>query len=65
MYHSRIYEDDKKDIMESFSKDGVCRVLICTTAFGMGVDVAYIPHCIHFGSPKDVDMSQGEQTEIE
>ena len=55
MYHSKIDEIDKKEIMESFSKGGVCRILFCTTAFGMGVDVADIRRCIHFGPPQDID----------
>ena len=56
MYHARVDPSDKQQILESFkAPDGACRVLFCTTAFGMGVDVSDIRHCIHYGPPKDVD----------
>ena len=31
------------------------RVLICTAAFGMGVDCAGVTHVIHYGPPNDVE----------
>ncbi len=56
MYHARVAEDDKKQILESIvDPNGKCRVLFCTTAFGMGIDVANIRTVIHFGPPADVD----------
>ena len=56
MYHARVAEVDKKQILESMvNPDGNCRVLFCTTAFGMGIDVPNIRTVIHFGPPADVD----------
>lgn len=56
MYHARIAEDEKQQIMESImTPAGKCRVLFCTTAFGMGVDVSNIRTVIHFGPTIDVD----------
>ena len=56
MYHARISEDDKKQILESMVKlSGNCHVVLCTTAFGMGRDVPNIRTVIHFGPPADVD----------
>ena len=46
MYHARIGDNDKSLIMVKPS--GNCRVLFCTTAFGMGVDVPnVVVKCIH------------------
>ena len=48
MYHARVADDDKGLIMESMMKpSGNCRILFCTTAFGMGVDVPNIRTVIH------------------
>ena len=56
MYHARVSDDDEKQIMDSMSdKNGICRVLFCTTAFGMGVDVPNVRTVIHFGPPRDID----------
>ena len=56
MYHARISEDDKKQILESMvTPNGKCRILFCTTAFGMGIDVSNIRTIIHFGPAADVD----------
>ena len=45
MYHLRVGEDEKQQIMQSIlNTHGNCRVLFSTTAFGMG---------IHFGPPAD------------
>ena len=56
MYHSRVGEDEKQQIMQSIlNPHGTCRVLFSTTAFGMGVDVPNIRTVIHFGPPADMD----------
>ena len=54
MFHSRVDDQDKKTIMSSV-KDGSCRVIFSTIAFGMGVDIADIHMIIHYGPSKDVD----------
>ena len=35
--------------------NGICRVVFCTIAFGMGVDVPNIRTIIHYGIPSDID----------
>ena len=40
MFHARVDEEDKCNIISSFSSpSGICRVIFSTIAFGMGVDV--------------------------
>lgn len=56
MYHSKIDESDKKDILMSLkNENGVCRVLFSTIAFGMGVDIPNIRTVIHYGPSTDID----------
>ena len=56
MYHARFSEDDKQLILQSMlNPNGICRVLFCNTAFGMGVDAPNVGIVIHFGPPNDVD----------
>lgn len=56
MFHSTT-EDSRKDfISESFqSPDGIIRILFCTIAFGMGVNVKKVTRVVHFGPPESVD----------
>jgi ATP-dependent DNA helicase RecQ len=35
--------------------DSVLRIIICTTAFGMGIDCAAVTRVIHWGPPNDVE----------
>ena len=50
MYHSKIDESDKKDILTSLrNENGVCRVLFSTIAFEMGVDNPKIRTVIYYG----------------
>ena len=46
----------KQTILNSFvKKEGKLRVIICTVAFGMGVDCASVLHVIHWGPPADTE----------
>jgi ATP-dependent DNA helicase RecQ len=49
-YHADLPEQYKKDTAEKFSRREVA-VLVCTVAFGMGVDVAEVCCVIHWGAP--------------
>ena len=53
MFHSRVDEEDKMKSVKN--APGACRVLFCTIAFGMGVDIPNIRTIIHYGPPSDVD----------
>ena len=56
MFHARIDDEDKQTILKSLlMPDGTCRVVFCTIAFGMGVDVPNIRTVIHYGPSMDVD----------
>ena len=46
-YHSKIHDAERK-ITERDYRDGKAIALICTKAFGMGIDVKDIKHIIHF-----------------
>ncbi|MBU5434753.1 DEAD/DEAH box helicase [Pseudoflavonifractor sp. MSJ-37] len=46
-YHSRVTAQERK-LIEKEYRDGTALGLICTKAFGMGVDVKDIKHVIHF-----------------
>ena len=49
-------EDLKKKIIENFvNKDTATRVIICTEAFGMGLECPNIRQVIHYGYPPTVE----------
>ena len=54
MSHSRVDDQDKNKIMACV-KEGSCRVLFSTIAFGMGVDISDIHTVIHYGPSADID----------
>ena len=56
MYHARVDEDDKKEILAVFQPtDGTCRILFSTIAFGMGVDIPDVRIIIHYGPCSDIE----------
>ena len=56
MFHSRVDKKDKEMILDCMKDpNSACRVVFCTVAFGMGVDIANIRTIIHYGPPSDVD----------
>ena len=54
---TRVLTTDKKEqVLQSFSeKDGVLRLIIATTAFGMGIDCPDIRRIIHWGIPSTLE----------
>ena len=55
MYHRAISDGMKKEIVESFMKEGgTLRLVIATSAFSMGVDCPDIHNVVHFGPPTSV-----------
>lgn len=50
MFHAGTPESSKQHILKSITiPDGHVRVLICTIAFGMGIDLKGARKVIHFG----------------
>ena len=54
MFHSRVDECDTKKIIACV-KDGTCRVLFSTIAFGVGVDLPHIHMIIHCSPSRNID----------
>jgi ATP-dependent DNA helicase RecQ len=54
-YHADMPEQYKRDTAEMFSRREVT-VLVCTVAFGMGVDVAEVCCVIHWGAPASLEQ---------
>lgn len=52
-FHSDQVKDAIREDMEN--KDGHIRVLIATSAAGMGVNYKNVNNIIHYGPPKDLD----------
>ena len=56
MFHAGTPETSKQHILNSLSiAEGHARVLICTIAFGMGIDIKSARTIIHFGPSKNVE----------
>ena len=56
MYHSGTPTSVKKHIQENICvTEGHIKVLVCTIAFGMGVDMKGVCHVIHFGPSKNIE----------
>ncbi|XP_055053684.2 ATP-dependent DNA helicase RecQ-like [Misgurnus anguillicaudatus] len=55
MFHSQTLPHHKKRVLASLEGDGACRVVVATTALGMGLNFPNISHVIMYGSPEDVE----------
>ncbi|KAL9959207.1 hypothetical protein ACROYT_G036304 [Oculina patagonica] len=56
MYHSRIDDENKDEILKSFSSETGCiRVLIATIAYGMRIDCKGVKDVIHYGPPQNLE----------
>ncbi len=57
MYHAGTANSVKEHVLENMAKgDGHIRVLICTVAFGMGVNCKSVRRVVHFGPSKSVEL---------
>jgi ATP-dependent DNA helicase RecQ len=50
IYHADVEMADRNSIQENWAQ-GVCRVMVATSAFGMGIDQANVRAVVHFGLP--------------
>lgn len=56
MYHSKTPDRIKKHIQEEFKKsDGNIRVVVGTSAVGMGIDIPEIRLVVHYAPPADIE----------
>ncbi len=56
MFHSCSPEDIKESVRNDMSSaDGTIRVLLASSAAGMGVNYANLNNIVHFGVPRDMD----------
>ena len=56
MYHSKTTDTVKEEVKEDMKKEnGQIRILIATSAAGMGVNFVGVNDVINFGPPKDMD----------
>ncbi len=54
--NSITHDDWKKEVLDNFVKDDrELRILLCTSAFGIGVGILHIDTVIHYGPSRDVD----------
>lgn len=56
MYHANTLDKHQKRVLNELLKvDGVCRVVIATTALGMGINIPNVRYVIHCGPPREID----------
>ena len=56
MYHARVDEQNKDEILASFSgESGRIRDLIATIAYGVGINCKGIKDVIHYGPPQNLE----------
>ena len=55
MYHRDTHEDEKSQILSSLGGEGNCRVVIATTALGLGLNFRTVSHVLMFAVPEDVE----------
>lgn len=55
MFHKLTEQEDKDRILHNIKKvNSTIRVVVCTEALGMGIDIPNISLVVHFGSPKSM-----------
>jgi superfamily II DNA helicase RecQ len=54
MFHSATGAQSKTRILNEFKKDSILRVIVCTIAFGMGIDISDVRTVILWGMPQSM-----------
>lgn len=54
IYHAGLDIFDREDAHKDFAS-GKVKVIICTVAFGMGINISEIRCVLHFGAPKNIE----------
>lgn len=53
MFHSKTKPYNKENVIKSLNGQGNCRVVVATTALGMGLNFPNISHVVMYGAPED------------
>ena len=57
VYTKATEEHVKVSVLKQFTNDSSClQVVICTSAFGMGVDCVDVNNVVHYGPSNDVEI---------
>lgn len=54
MYHGALSTDEKKNVLDLYKKH-IVDVIVCTNAFGMGVDIPDIRYVIEYDIPQSIE----------
>ena len=55
MFHSKTPEQIKQKVLSLLEENGNCRIVIATSALGMGVNIPNIRQILHYGTPPDLE----------
>lgn len=55
MFHSKTLPQYKQRVLSSFTGEGSCRVVVATTALGMGLNFPNVSHVVMYGAPEDAE----------
>ena len=55
IYHSNTLKHNKNRVISSLTAQGNCRVVVATTALGMGLNFPNISHVVMYGPPDDAE----------
>ena len=55
MFTHITYPENKDNVIRSLSGQGNCRVVVATTALGMGLNFPNVSHVVMFGAPDDTE----------
>tara|TARA_Y100001956_G_scaffold79851_1_gene93908 strand:- start:139012 stop:140829 length:1818 start_codon:yes stop_codon:yes gene_type:complete len=54
-YHAGMPKDKRKNMMDAFMKQGGSNVIVCTSAFGMGIDKSNVRTVYHWRIPSSLE----------
>ena len=55
IFHSKTLPQNKERILRSLRGEGSCRVVVATTALGMGLNFQNVSHIVMYGLPSDLE----------
>lgn len=55
IFHSKTLPQNKDRVLSSLKGEGNCRVVVATTALGMGLNFPNVSHVVMFGAPGDLE----------